>query len=195
VLIENCVFNTGDDCIAIKSGRNGDGRRVNVAAENIIIRGCSMRDGHGGVTIGSEISGGCKNVFVENCVMDSPQLERAIRFKSNATRGGVIENIFVRNVKVGQVSKAVVAVEFRYEEGEKGDFPPVVRHVAIEHLTSASSPRALSLEGIPNGTIDDIRIDHCEFKHVGAPDLVEYTTRLVRTDVNGTTITAKAGPQ
>ena len=66
VLIENCVFDTGDDCIAIKSGRNDDGRRVGVAAENIIVRGCTMKDGHGGVVIGSEISGGCRNVFVED---------------------------------------------------------------------------------------------------------------------------------
>ncbi|MGH7975402.1 MAG: glycoside hydrolase family 28 protein, partial [Limisphaerales bacterium] len=67
VLIENCLFDTGDDCIAIKSGRNNDGRRVNVPSENIVIRNCTMKDGHGGVTIGSEISGSCRNVFVENC--------------------------------------------------------------------------------------------------------------------------------
>src|SRR6185295_3725947 len=64
ILIENCVFDTGDDCIAIKSGRNNDGRRVNVASENIIVRNCTMKDGHGGVVIGSEISGDCRNVFV-----------------------------------------------------------------------------------------------------------------------------------
>jgi len=71
ILIEGCIFDTGDDCIAIKSGRNNDGRRVGVPSENLVIRRCVMRDGHGGVTIGSEISGGCRNVFVENCRMDS----------------------------------------------------------------------------------------------------------------------------
>ncbi len=75
VLIERCVFNTGDDCIAIKSGRNADGRRVNVPSQNIIVRNCEMRDGHGGVTIGSEISGGCWNVFAHDCRMDSPRLD------------------------------------------------------------------------------------------------------------------------
>ena len=63
VLIKNCYFNTGDDCIAIKSGRNNDGRRINVPSENIIIQNCHMKEGHGGVVIGSEISGGVKNVF------------------------------------------------------------------------------------------------------------------------------------
>jgi len=60
VLIENCLFDTGDDCVAIKSGRNNDGRRVNVPSENLIVRGCVMKDGHGGVVIGSEVSGGCR---------------------------------------------------------------------------------------------------------------------------------------
>lgn len=77
VLIKECFFDTGDDCIAIKSGRNGDGRRINIPSENIIIQDCRMKDGHGGVVIGSEMSGNCRNVFAENCVMDSPNLERA----------------------------------------------------------------------------------------------------------------------
>ena len=85
----DCTFDTGDDCIAIKSGRNADGRRVNVPSENIIIRDCTMKDGHGGVVIGSEISGGVRNVFVERCRMDSPQLDRALRLKTNSVRGGI----------------------------------------------------------------------------------------------------------
>ena len=97
VLIENCFFDTGDDCIAIKSGRNNDGRLVAIPAENIIIRNCRMKDGHGGVTIGSEVSGGVRNVFTENCDMDSPNLDRALRIKTNSVRGGFIENIFMRN--------------------------------------------------------------------------------------------------
>ncbi len=63
VLIKNCYFKNGDDCIAIKSGRNNDGRRLNIPSENIVIQNCKMSDGHGGVTIGSEISGGCRNIF------------------------------------------------------------------------------------------------------------------------------------
>ena len=73
VLIENCEFDTGDDCIAIKSGRNQDGRKWGIPSENIIVRNCFMKNGHGGVVIGSEISGGYRNLFVENCRMDSPK--------------------------------------------------------------------------------------------------------------------------
>jgi polygalacturonase len=92
VLIDNCFFDTGDDCIAIKSGRNNDGRRINVPTENIIVRNCTMKDGHGGVTVGSEISGGVRNLFAHDCKMDSPNLDHALRVKNNASRGGLLEN-------------------------------------------------------------------------------------------------------
>mgnify|MGYP003044703678 CR=1 FL=1 len=141
VLIENCIFDTGDDCIAIKSGRNADGRKWNVPSENIIVRNCEMKDGHGGVVVGSEISGGYKNLFVENCKMDSPNLERVIRIKTNNCRGGVIENIYVRNVEVGECREAVLKINLQYENREKCDrnFPPVVRHVYLDNVTSEKS--------------------------------------------------------
>ena len=119
VLIENCTFDTGDDCIAIKSGRNEDGRKWNIPSENIIVRGCMMRNGHGGVVIGSEISGGYRNLFVEDCRMDSPNLDRVIRIKTSTCRGGLIENVFVRNVTVGQCREAVLRINLQYENREK----------------------------------------------------------------------------
>ena len=131
VLIENTLFDVGDDCIAIKSGRNEDGRRIGRPSENIIIRGSTMKDGHAGVAIGSEIAGSCRNVFIENNRMDSPNLERALRLKSNARRGGVIENVFMRNVEVGQVSEALLTIDFMYEEGSRGNFPPTARNITM----------------------------------------------------------------
>ena len=120
VLIDGCTFDTGDDCIAIKSGRNADGRRLHAPSENLIVQNCEMKDGHGGVTMGSECSGGIRNVFAEDCQMDSPNLDRVLRFKNNAIRGGVIEHVYMRNVKGGQVAQAAIDVDFYYEEGEKG---------------------------------------------------------------------------
>jgi polygalacturonase len=178
VLIEGCVFDTGDDCIAIKSGRNDDGRRVGVPAENHIIRNCQMKDGHGGVVIGSEIAGGCRNVFVENCDMDSPNLERALRFKSNARRGGLVENVYMHNVQVGRVTEAILTVDHQYEEGTKGDFQPIVRNVVIENVTSKSSPRVMWIAGIPNGTIDNIRFVNCIFRGVETAEVVEHMGRF-----------------
>jgi polygalacturonase len=174
VLIEDCVFDTGDDCIAIKSGRDDDGRRVGVASENIVVRNCTMKDGHGGVVIGSEISGDCRNVFVEDCKMDSPNLDRALRFKSNAIRGGVLENVFMRNVEVGRVAEAVLTIDLLYDTGDKGPYKPVVRNVHIENVTSRSSPRVMWVVGFPGVTIDEIHFRNCTFRGVEATEVINH---------------------
>jgi unsaturated rhamnogalacturonyl hydrolase len=174
VLIENCVFDTGDDCIAIKSGRDKDGRRVGMPSENIIVRGCTMRDGHGGVVIGSEVSGNCRNVFVENCRMDSPNLARALRFKSNARRGGIIENVYMRKVEIGTLAEAVLTIDFLYETGADGPYPPVVRNVQLEDISSASSPRIMYLAGFAGATIDDLRFINCTFRGLAADDVIQH---------------------
>lgn len=166
VLIEDTLFDTGDDCIAIKSGRNNDGRRVGVPTENVIVRRCTMKEGHGGVVLGSEISGGVRNVFVENCVMDSPNLDRALRFKNNAVRGGILENVFMRRVKVGRVAEAVLTIDLLYEEGAKGAHKPIVRNVQIEEVTSTASPRVMFIAGFEGAVIDNIRFKDCTFEGV-----------------------------
>lgn len=174
VLIENCLFDTGDDCIAIKSGRNGDGRRVAVPTENVIIRNCVMKDGHGGVVLGSECTGGIRNVFVENCEMDSPNLDRALRFKNNAVRGGVLENVFMRNVRIGKVAEAVLTIDLLYEEGAKGAFKPVVRNVHMEKITSTASPRVLYVRGFEGAVVDGIHISDSTFTGVTETEVVEH---------------------
>jgi unsaturated rhamnogalacturonyl hydrolase len=171
VLIERCTFDTGDDCIAIKSGRNNDGRRVGVASEDLLVRGCTMRDGHGGVVIGSEISGGCRNVYVEDCVMDSPRLNYALRLKSNAARGGVLENIFMRNVRVGSVSDAILTVDLLYEEGARGDHPPVVRNIWLGHVSSADSPHVVTIGSFKGATVTGIHIRDSAFRGVSQAEV------------------------
>jgi unsaturated rhamnogalacturonyl hydrolase len=172
VLIEKCIFDTGDDCIAIKSGRNNDGRRVGIPSVNLVIRDCTMRDGHAGTAIGSEISGSCSNVFVENCEMSSPNLVCALRLKSNAMRGGVLQNIFMRNVNVGLVKDSVLQIDFLYEEGAQGVFNPVARNVVLENITVAQTPRVLNVRGFPAATIRGVRIYNSTFKQVKKPDVV-----------------------
>jgi len=173
VLIEKCIFDTGDDCIAIKSGRNNDGRRVGVPSVNLIIRDCTMRDGHAGTAIGSEISGSCSNVFVENCEMSSPNLVCALRLKSNAVRGGVLQNIFMRNVNVGIVKDSVLQIDFLYEEGANGSFKPVARNVVMNDIRVAHTPCVLNVRGFPASDIHGIRICDSNFREVQKPDVVE----------------------
>ena len=188
VLIERCSFDTGDDCIALKSGRNDDGRRLNVPIQNVIVRDCVMKDGHGGVVIGSEISGGARHIYAERCQMDSPNLDRALRIKTNAMRGGVVEHVYMRDVQVGQVAEAVVTINFFYEEADKGNYPPVVRDVEVRKVTSRKSQHALLLRGFPSAPIRDVRVVDCAFDGVEKPDWLEAVNGLVLANVkvNGT---------
>lgn len=178
VLIENCHFDTGDDCIAIKSGRNNDGRRLNTPSENIIIRNCMFKDGHGGITVGSEISGGVRNVFAHDNKLDSPDLWTAIRFKNNASRGGKLENFFYKNNTIGQVSRAVIEIDFNYEEGAKGDHIPLVRNVQVDGLTCTTGNRAVDLQGLDNAPIYDVVLKNCTFGTVKNPSIVKNVKGL-----------------
>ena len=173
VLIEKCIFDTGDDCIAIKSGRNNDGRRVGVPSANLVIRDCTMRDGHAGTAIGSEISGSCSNVFVENCEMSSSNLACALRLKSNAVRGGVLQNIFMRQVHVGQVKDSVLQIDFLYDEGANGAFRPVAKNVVMENLTVDQTPRVLNVRGFSAADISGVRVYRSSFKKIRKPDVVQ----------------------
>ena len=184
VLIEGCTFDTGDDCIAIKSGRNADGRRLHTPSENIIVQNCVMKDGHGGVTMGSECSGGIRNVFVQDCRMDSPNLDRVLRFKNNAMRGGVIEHVYLRNVQAGTVAGPAIDVDFLYEEGAKGPFKPVVRDVEVVNLTCKRSQSAWSLRGLNGAPVQDIRITRCIFESAAKPSVAENVEGLAVKDVS-----------
>ena len=186
VVIEKCFFDTGDDCIAIKSGRNNDGRRVNVPSENIVIRNCKMRAGHGGVVIGSEISGGVRNVFAENNEMSSPDLERGFRIKTNSIRGGLLENLFMRNCTIGEVREAIV-INFYYEEGDAGNFDPTVRNVVIENLTVRSAKKAFNIRGFSRAPIRDLHLKNVTILHAGEPGIIENVEglELDNVEVNG----------
>lgn len=199
VLIQNCVFHTGDDCIAIKSGRNNDGRLWNRPSQNIIIRHCKMEDGHGGVVIGSEISGGCRNVFAEDCYMDSPNLERVLRIKTNNCRGGVIENINMRNVRVGQCNEAVLRINLDYEPKEQcyRGFEPTVRKVYMENVTCEKSKYGVQVIGLNNvENVSDVTVKNCTFRGVSQqPVSITGKTRNIRFDhlmVNGSLVLAEA---
>ena len=178
VLIQNCIFDTGDDCIAIKSGRNGDGRRLAKPCENLIVADCTMKDGHGGVSIGIEVSGGVRNIFVSDCTMSSPHLERALRIKTNSFRGGVIENVRFRKVNIGQVANDAVQIDFTYEEGEGGPFQPVVRNIYISDVTCGKCADALSLRGYASSPIRNVRVADCTFEHATKPNAIEHVEGL-----------------
>ena len=178
VLIEHCEFDTGDDCLAIKAGRNRDGRRVGVPSENIVIRDCVMKDGHGGLTIGSEMSGNVRNVFIERCKLSSANLDQALRFKTNAMRGGIIEHIYMRDIELGEVGKAILQIDFTYEEGDQGPEKPIVRDIWIDRVHCKHAKVALELRGFEASPIQDIHISNCVFERVDLPNVIEHVADL-----------------
>jgi polygalacturonase len=126
-------------------------------------------------------------VFAENCRMDSPHLDRALRLKTNSVRGGFIENVYMRNVTVGQVSDAVFHVDLFYEEGDAGQFPPKVQNIEMVNVTSKKSKYALYLRGSQKAPLHNIRLERCAFEDVAKPDVVENVEGLTldRVMVNG----------
>jgi polygalacturonase len=183
VVIKNTFFNTGDDCIAIKSGRNAEGRRIGVPSENILIEDNFMQAGHGAVVAGSEMSGGVRNVFAQDNVMDSPDLDRALRIKTNSVRGGVVEDIYFRDNQVLETGGQAVWIDFRYEEGDAGDFTPTVRDIYIENVHSRGGTHALFLRGYERSPITNVNISGSSFTDVDTPMLVENVQGLRLTDV------------
>jgi len=176
VLIDSNTFNTGDDCIAIKSGKNEDGRRVNIASENIVIQNNVMQEGHGGITLGSEASAGIRNVFARNNRMESLAEECALRFKNSTLRGNILENIFYKDTTVTAFkstrdmivfeSDYAVSDETEYLESEGIEIEehnPITRNVYISGFYAEPDEnvnniceKAVRMEGTANSPITNI---------------------------------------
>jgi hypothetical protein len=193
VLIQGCKFNTGDDCVAIKSGRNADGRRVNVPCKNVIVQNCSMTDGHGGVTVGSEVSGSVRNVFARYDTMNSANLQYGIRFKSNMARGGTIENCYYKHIVMTQVSYNVLYGTLSYGS-EKGSYTPTLKDIYLDSVTcSKASSTMLSLAGLSSSYISNVVISNCTFTNISSKTIdTSYVTGLKfsNTTLNGTVLTS-----
>jgi polygalacturonase len=182
VLIKNCYFDTGDDCIALKSGRNQDGRRVGRAIENVVIQDCHMKDGHGGVVIGSEVSGGAHHIYAENCIMDSPNLDRALRVKTNKVRGGTIEHLYFRNIKVGEVREAILRVNMLYPiySDTNQTYVPVVQNIFVDNVTSTKSKYGILINGYSaDHPVRNVFLKDCKFEGVAEGNSITHATDLV----------------
>jgi polygalacturonase len=183
VVIDGCAFDTGDDCIAIKAGRNADGRRVNVPSQDILIEDCDFRDGHGGVTMGSEMTGGVQNVFARDLRMSSPNLNTALRMKTNSIRGGFIHDVYMRNTEVGVLAVSAFQIDFFYEDGPGHGFNPSVGGIHVENLHVDTAQQVFDLRGYPDDPITDVTLAHCAFDNVTTVGRTEDVEGLVLTDV------------
>ena len=158
MLIEDCTFSTGDDCVVLKSGYNEDGWRVGRPTENVIMRHCFSKRGHGGLVVGSEMSGDVRNIFMYDCEFDGT--DRAVRIKSRRGRGGVVENIFARNLKFNNLKREVVILNMDYGSDTKqaaNEKPPVFRNMDFRNFTGQGAPTAILIQGLEDSPIENIR--------------------------------------
>lgn len=193
VLIEDCYFQTGDDCIAIKSGRNQDGRRIAIPTSNVVIRNNRFSNGHGGVTIGSEVSGGVHDVYAEDNDFDSPNLDYPIRFKTNAKRGGVLTNVYVRNSVVNKSRLAVIHTDLYYEEGHDGNHLPEIGNITIDGFHtkiggSIDAKHTFYLRAFPDAPVRNVTFANMELNGVEGDAVLENVVDLTMRNViiNGT---------
>lgn len=165
VLIDNCYFSTGDDCIVIKSGLNEDGWRVGKPSENIVIKNCKTNHGHGGVVIGSEMSGGVRNVYAHDC--DFSHTERGLRFKSMKGRGGVIENLWFENIQMDSIIHEAIQINMHYGASSiepRSQEPPVFKNFHFRNIRSSYAETAIRMNGIDDQYIDSISFSDLTMK-------------------------------
>ena len=193
VVIRGCTFDVGDDCIAIKSGRGADGLRVNVPSENILIEDCTMNIRYGAITIGSEMTGGVRNVFVRNCTIGGPNLYFGLYIKTNSVRGGYAENVYLNNIQISNLTKEVVSCNFYRGEGDTGPLTPRVRNVELRNITVGHARNAFSMTGYPRSPIQDFRLIDCTFTSIDAASTIkDVDLSFQNFTVNGQQITDPA---
>ena len=190
VRITGCDIDVNDDCIAIKSGKDEDGRRVNRPAEDVLVEKCRFRYGHGGVSMGSEMSGGIRNVEIRNCIVEADNWA-PIRFKSQPSRGGVVENITYRDITLQNTRKAFeFNMAWRMVPPVKppSDPLPIVRHVRIINVTGTVKSVG-DMHGLKDSPIQDVAFQNCKISaHTGF--LLENVENL---DLSGLTLEVEEG--
>jgi polygalacturonase len=163
VLIEKCDFDTGDDCITLKSGRDKDGRRVGRPTEHVLVRDCTFKRGHGTVVIGSEMSGGVRNVHAENLTADGT--DAGVRIKTRRGRGGVVENVVYKNLVLKDIRRQAITIDLTYDVGNNPavdqsgkDGIPTVRNVVVENLTCDGAATAIVVRGLPDSPVENVTL-------------------------------------
>lgn len=192
VLIEDCIFRCGDDAVAIKAGRDADGRRVGRPSENIVIRRCQFSSECNGLCVGSEMSGGVQNVIMDSVAIGS--VKNAIYFKSNRDRGGYIRNVKVDNITVQHTQGAVLRFESNYFGYRGGNFPSTYENFSINNVEVEKSDRyAIFYDGLPATPIRDIRVSNFNVKSAVRPYYLFHTTRCSFSNctVNGATLSSQ----
>ena len=176
VVVENSVFDVGDDGICIKSGRDAEGRKRGMPTENVLVRNCTVYHAHGGFVIGSEMSGGAKNLFVENCTFIGTDI--GLRFKTTRGRGGIVENINIKDIQMKDIVGEAILFDMYYmakdpillagekREAPKVEFQPVTeatpqfRNFHISNVVCVGAEKGIFVRGLPEMNVQSIVMEN-----------------------------------
>lgn len=205
VLIENSVFDVGDDALCMKSGRDAEGRKRGMPTENVIIRGCTVYAAHGGFVIGSEMSGGARNMYVSNCTFIGTDI--GLRFKTTRGRGGVVENIFIKDIYMKDIPAEAILFDMYYMAkdpvalvGEKRELPrveakpvdettPVFRNFHISNVYCSGAEKGIFLRGVPEMHVQNIVLENMVIqadKGIDVQEASNITFRNIRLETKNT---------
>lgn len=173
--VENCVFDTGDDGVCIKSGRDEEGRKRGVPTSDGIVQGCTVYKAHGGFVVGSEMSGGVRNIFVSNCTFLGSDI--GLRFKTTRGRGGVVEDIYISDINMTDIPSEAILFDMYYngkaaaealKNPEMNKLPvteatPTFRRIFIKNIACRGAEHALYLQGLPEMNVQQIHIENSIF--------------------------------
>ncbi|MFH0759720.1 MAG: glycoside hydrolase family 28 protein [Bacteroidota bacterium] len=176
-VVYNCTFDVGDDAICIKSGKDREGRVRRIPTENLIVKNCVVYHGHGGVTVGSEMSGGVKNMHVSGCTFIGTDV--GLRFKSRRGRGGVVENIYISDIDMVDISTNAISFNLYYgglspeemmveddQKNELQEIPPVTEEtprfkvISMKNITCKGARQAIYLQGLPEMNLENIHMEN-----------------------------------
>lgn len=194
VVVRGCHLRAGDDSIAIKSGREEDGLRIGVPSEDILIEDCTITTKYGAITIGSDMTGGARNIYVRDCEIGSPTLYFGLYIKTNSVRGGFAEDVYLKDLTISNLTKDVVSCDFYRGEGDTGPLTPRVRRIELRDVRVGHVRDVLSMTGYPRSPIEDVRLVDCSFESVDRPSTVkDVDLALHGVRVNGRPVEDPAG--
>ncbi|ANE49712.1 glycoside hydrolase [Flavisolibacter tropicus] len=196
VLIENSVFDVGDDGICIKSGRDAEGRKRAMPTENVIVKNCTVYAAHGGFVIGSEMSGGARNIWVDNCTFIGTDI--GLRFKTTRGRGGIVENIYIKNISMKDIAGEAILFDMYYAAqdpialvGEKREPPkvetlpvteetPQFRNIFVNGVVAQGAEKAIFVRGLPEMNVKNIVMENMIIQAKAGLDMTEATGITLR---------------
>jgi polygalacturonase len=165
-LIYNSIFNAGDDAICMKSGKDEEGRKRGLSTENVIIANCTVYHGHGGFVVGSEMSGGIRNILVRDCNFIGT--DNGLRFKSTRGRGGVVENIYISNINMVNIDRDAILYDLYYAVTDKSntnipsadESTPQFKNIYMKNIFCKGADRAILFQGLPEMSLKNIQLEN-----------------------------------